>query len=388
MSLSHIAPLSQPITLKLSGKVIRNRLYRTPLSEYASTYDENNVENCGKPMDRYAELYQGAHNFKVNSTCMGDTNCYTELAEGGAGLICTGNIPIHRDNLENYNNAVLDPNNPWDPVAAFAPAVKAAKSRGAIFLPQLQFPGRQVPEFLNKNPKSSSDQQLEPCLNKTYGMPSPLTKAEIKDLVSRYVWASEVLAKAGADGIILHASHGYIMNQFLSPKINKRTDEYGGSLENRARFILEIVNAIKAKLPSDKFVIAAKLNCHDFIEGGQSFAEQCVVIKWLEEAGVDFFDISGGTYASPAWRGNIMTELAERPSQKERGSYFIEWAQELKKVLSRAVIGTTGGWRDSHRMSEAVERGDIDMCGLGRPLREDPDFVNKVLRGEVRRSNL
>ncbi|KAJ5171001.1 uncharacterized protein N7500_003784 [Penicillium coprophilum] len=369
MSASHISPLAQPITLKLSGKVIRNRLYRTPLSEYASTYDENNVENCGKPMDRYAELYQ-------------------ELAEGGAGLICTGNIPIHRDNLENYNNAVLDPNNPWDPVAAFTPAVKAAKSRGAIFLPQLQFPGRQVPEFLNKNPKSSSDQHLEPCLNKTYGKPSPLTKAEIKDLVSRYVWASEVLAKAGADGIILHASHGYIMNQFLSPKINKRTDEYGGSLENRARFILEIVNAIKAKLPSNKFVIAAKLNCQDFIEGGQSFAEQCVVIKWLEDAGVDFFDISGGTYASPAWRGNIMTELAERPSQKERGSYFIEWAQELKKVLSRAVIGTTGGWRDSHRMAEAVERGDIDMCGLGRPLREDPDFVNKVLRGEARRSNL
>jgi 2,4-dienoyl-CoA reductase-like NADH-dependent reductase (Old Yellow Enzyme family) len=101
---------------------------------------------------------------------------------------------------------------------------------------------------------------------------------------------------------------------------------------------LEIVNAIKAKLPSDKFVIAAKLNCQDcqstpshnsrrhsnltihiVIEGGQSFAEQCVVIKWLEDAGVDFFDISGGTYASPAWRGNIMTELAERPSQKERG---------------------------------------------------------------------
>lgn len=98
---------------------------------------------------------------------------------------------------------MLDPNNPWDPVAAFTPAAKAAKSRGAIFLPQLQFPGRQVPEFLNKNPKSSSDQQLEPCLNKTYGKPSPLTKAEIKDLISRYVWASEVLAEAGADGIIV-----------------------------------------------------------------------------------------------------------------------------------------------------------------------------------------
>jgi 2,4-dienoyl-CoA reductase-like NADH-dependent reductase (Old Yellow Enzyme family) len=88
-------------------------------------------------------------------------------------------------------------------VEAFAPAVQAAKSRGALFLPQLQFPGRQVPEFLNPNPKSSADQQLEPCLNKSYGKPSPLTTEEIKDLVQRYVWASEVLSKAGADGIIV-----------------------------------------------------------------------------------------------------------------------------------------------------------------------------------------
>lgn len=103
---------------------------------------------------------------------------------------------------------------------------------------------------------------------------------------------------------------------------------------------------------------------------------------------MDFFDISGGTYESPAWRGNIMKELAERPSQKYRGSYFIEWAQELKKVLSRAVIGTTGGWRDTVRMAEAVERGDVDMIGLGRPLREDPEFVNKAIRGEARLSRL
>lgn len=98
---------------------------------------------------------------------------------------------------------MLDINNPWDPVEAFRPAVQAAKSRGAVFLPQLQFPGRQVPEFLNPNPKSSADQQLGPCLNKTYGKPTPLTTEEIKDLVARYVWASEVLYKAGADGVIV-----------------------------------------------------------------------------------------------------------------------------------------------------------------------------------------
>lgn len=90
---------------------------------------------------------------------------------------------------------------------AFRPAVQAAKSRGALFLPQLQFPGRQVPEFLNANPKSSSSEQLPPCLNKTYGKPSPFTKGEIEDLKRRYVWAAEVLAKAGADGIIVCLVH-------------------------------------------------------------------------------------------------------------------------------------------------------------------------------------
>lgn len=187
--------------------MIKNRLYRTPLSEYAATYDEENVENCGKPLPRYAELYQGMPII----FCILLQKCLTktELADGGAGLICTGNIPIHRDNLENYNNAVLDINNHWDPVEAFRPAVQAAKSRGALFLPQLQFPGRQVPEFLNANPKSSSSEQLPPCLSKTYGKPSPLTKAEIEDLKRRYVWAAKVLAKAGADGIIVCLACSY-----------------------------------------------------------------------------------------------------------------------------------------------------------------------------------
>lgn len=126
-----------------------------------------------------------------------------ELADGGTGVICFGNIPVDRDNLENYHNAVLDPRNPWDPIAAFAPAIRAAKSRGAICLPQLQFPGRQVPEFLNPHPKSASGVQLQPGLNKTYGKPEALTRDEIKQLVNRFVWAAQVLDEAGADGIIV-----------------------------------------------------------------------------------------------------------------------------------------------------------------------------------------
>ncbi|KAL3445390.1 hypothetical protein BJX65DRAFT_319278 [Aspergillus insuetus] len=358
---SRRSPLAQPVTLKLSGKVIPNRIYRTALSEYSGSYDENNVNNTGKPLQRYIDLHQ-------------------ELADGGAGLICFGNIPVHRDHLENLNNVVLDRDQPWDAVEAFRPAIKAAKSRGALCLPQLNFTGRQCPGFLNPNPVSSSDVQLQECMDKTYGIPTPLSKSEIQDIVDRFAWAAKTVVKAGADGIILHAAHGYLINQFLSPHINKRTDEYGGSLENRARFVLEIVKAIKAKLPPDQFVIAAKINCQDFVRGGATFAEQCIVIKWLEDAGVDLFDISGGTYEAPAWRGDLASLGEVQPLAGE--GTFLKWAKDIKKILSRAVIGTTSGWRDSDSMAAAVQRGDIDMCGLGRPLREDPDFPNRVFGGE------
>lgn len=187
----------------MSGKVIPNRLYRTPLSEYASTYDKDSLDNTGKPEDEYRELYQGIPLHSQHSRTGLTIIVQIELADGGSGLICFGNIPIDRNNLENYHNAVLDPRNPWDPVAAFSPAIEAAKSRGAIVLPQLQYPGRQVPEFLNPEPRSASDVQLKPCLNKTYGKPKPFSIKEIEELTERYVWAAKVLAKAGADGIIV-----------------------------------------------------------------------------------------------------------------------------------------------------------------------------------------
>lgn len=135
------------------------------------------------------------------------THCQTDIADGGAGIICTGNIPIHRDYLENAYNAVLDPSNTWNAVQAFTPAIRAAKSRGALLLAQLQFPGRQCPININPNPKAPSDIQLQPCFNKIYGKPTALTIEEIKDLQRRYVWAAQQLAKAGADGVIVSRLH-------------------------------------------------------------------------------------------------------------------------------------------------------------------------------------
>lgn len=105
--------------------------------------------------------------------------------------------------MESKGNAILDARNPWDPVAGFTPAIAAAKSKGAICLAQLQHPGRQCPASINPRPKSASDVLLKPCFNKSYGQPSPLTRAEIKAIVEKYVWASRIMAEAGADGIMV-----------------------------------------------------------------------------------------------------------------------------------------------------------------------------------------
>lgn len=111
---------------------------------------------------------------------------------------------MHRDHLENINNVVLDRDQPWDAVEAFRPAIAAAKSRGALCLPQLNFTGRQCPSFLNSSPVSSSDVQLHDCMDKSYAKPTPLTKTQIQEIIGRFVWAAETVVAAGADGVIVH----------------------------------------------------------------------------------------------------------------------------------------------------------------------------------------
>lgn len=163
--------------------------------------------------------------------------------------------------------------------------------------------------------------------------------------------------------------------------------QYNGSLANRSRFLLKLIVAIKARCPTSRFILAVKLNCSDFIENGANFEDYCTLSRWLEDAGVDFFDISGGTYESPAWRGT-MSSITGRPLAKERGAYFLEWAREMKKGLKRAVLGTTGGWREVESMAKAVKEGEVDMVGMARPLRVEPDLPKRMLTGATRESKL
>ena len=180
----------------------------------------------------------------------------------------------------------------------------------------------------------------------------------------------------------VHAAHGYLISQFLSPMTNRRADEWGGSLENRARFLRTIVAATRAKTGRD-FAISVKLNSSDFQKGGFGADDARQVVAWLEADGVDLIELSGGTYEQPRMLelGGLepVEEIRLRPSTRQREAFFLAFASELKDVV-RVPLMVTGGFRTARGMEEAVRDDRIAVIGLGRPLCGDPLCTQGLLR--------
>lgn len=210
-------------------------------------------------------------------------------------------------------NAIIDRDLPSDYLEDWADVARAAKSEGSLVIGQLNHPGRQVSINIQPYPEAPSDVEHPSTCGVLYGRPTPLTIEGIKDIVQRFAYVASVLHKAGFDGIQvkfchqhqtsislnqtqLHAAHGYLLSQFLARRTNMRNDEYGGSLINRARILLEIISAIKQAVQNPCFIISVKLNSEDFAHDGISADESIMVAKLLENAGVDFIEVSGGTY--------------------------------------------------------------------------------------------
>ena len=207
-------------------------------------------------------------------------------------------------------------------------------------------------------------------------MPRPLTTDEVKGLVQKFIKAAEIASRAGFDGVELHAAHGYLINEFLSPDANQRTDEYGGSLENRERFLLECVRGIKAKVPG--LLLSVRLNMDDFVEGGLSLEESVLIGQHLEAAGVDIIHCSCGTYESGL-------------KSIEPASYTEGWrvymAEALKQKVKVPVI--TGGIIRTPQMADDIIReGKADFVFMARALLADPErhqpggygFVHRDIR--------
>ena len=342
MTASVSALLGSSFALK-NGLKIKNRLFKSAMSEQLGTREHN-------PKPGLAKLYG-------------------RWAEGGIGLSMTGNIMIDRSALGEPKNVVLDE---ASDLTEFKKWATAGKKNGSHIWTQLNHPGKQIPNFIVKVPVAPSAISLRRGLEKGFNKPRALTEAEILVIIKKFATSAKLAQEAGFTGVQIHGAHGYLVSQFLSPRHNQRDDQWGGSLENRMRFVLAVYTAIREQVGAD-FPIGIKLNSADFMKGGFSEEDSMQVVKTLADAGIDLIEISGGTYESPSMMGADVKE-----STLQREAYFLDYAEKVRSQVDTPLV-VTGGFRSSKAMQAALDTGATDFIGVARTTVVDPDFPNKLI---------
>ncbi|MEX1668524.1 NADH:flavin oxidoreductase/NADH oxidase family protein [Zhongshania guokunii] len=344
--MTSITTIASP--LDINTKVdVKNRLFKSAMSEQLA--DAQNA-----PTEKLIRLYRA-------------------WAQGGAGLLVTGNVMVDRNALGEPRNVVLDE---LSDLAKFKLWAEASSENGTQVWMQLNHPGKQVPSFLSKAPVAPSAVPLAGGMESAFACPRALTETEILEIIKRFAWVSARAKECGFTGVQIHSAHGYLVNQFLSPHQNRRDDQWGGNLENRMRFLLEIYRAIRAAVGND-FPVGVKLNSADFQKGGFDETDSIEVIKVLQEEGIDLVEISGGNYETPSMVGDGVSE-----STLKREAYFLDYAEKAQKIMSVPLV-VTGGFRSAAAMNGAIQTGAADMIGLARPLALDPALPNKLIADDA-----
>ncbi len=295
-------------------------------------------------------------------------NLYKRWGAGGAGILMTGNVMVDKDHLVNANVMIAEGENFLDDYTILA---SYAQAHGTQLWMQINHPGRQAPFYLDKAPVSASNIKMP---NKMYLEPRPLAEGEILELIERYGDAALLAKKSGMKGAQIHGAHGYLVSQFLSPLTNIRTDKWGGSLENRARFVLEIYRNMRKKV-GESFPLGIKINSADFQRGAFTEEESMKVIQMLDQEGMDLIEVSGGTYERAAMVGTMQKE-----STKQREAYFMDFIVKVRNKIESPLM-LTGGFRTAASMSKAIENGELDLVGLGRPFCVFPDVAKELISG-------
>ena len=333
--------LFTPITLP-NGTTIKNRFFKSAMSEGMGTRDF-------QPKKNIATLYK-------------------RWAEGGTGLIITGNIMVDPKGTAEPGNIVFDKNSNMEILKNWA---NQGQQHGAKVMVQLNHPGKQAPKTIAKETVAPSAVPLGNGLNKLFSTPRALTTSEVEELVQKFVTSAKITKEAGFSGVQIHAAHGYLISQFLSPHDNRRTDKYGGSLENRMRFLKEIYLGMREELGKD-FTIGIKINSTDFKEDGLTEEDSLKTIIELANLGLDFVEISGGTYERPAMMGAT--------SKSTNQVFFAEYSKKLKQKIEIPVV-VTGGIRSINAMNTLLNYNTTDFIGIARPLTIDPNIPNKIKQG-------
>ena len=288
--------IASPFTLP-SGAVLKNRIAKSAMSENCGTYSNAPTKTL--------------------------INAYAVWAKGNPGLLITGNVMVDAKALGEPRNVVVEDYTHFERLKQWA---KTVEGTGVHLWPQLNHPGRQAFASINKKVVAPSAVPLKMGgASKMFTTATPLTEEEIWDIIKRFGNSARILKEAGFTGCQIHGAHGYLVSQFLSPISNTRTDQWGGPLENRARFVLEVYREIRNQVGPD-YPVGIKINSADFQRGGFTEEESMEVVQILSREGIDLIEISGGTYEKPA-----MVKGNRKQSTIEREAYFFRLYRKSAK---------------------------------------------------------
>ena len=336
--------LFTPLTLP-NGSIIANRLAKASMEENMADADQ-------APSAALIRLYQS-------------------WAEGQAGLILTGNVMVDGRAMTGPGGVVLENGNHLEKFKQWA---QAARSHGAQVWMQINHPGRQMLAALGQQTWAPSAVALDlGGFSKNFSVPKEMTGGDIAEVQRRFVRTAQLAEQSNFTGVEIHAAHGYLLSQFLSPISNKRQDQWGGSIENRARLLIEIVKAARAAV-SPGFAVTVKLNSADFQRGGFSAEDASSVVQMLNGLGLDLIELSGGSYEAPAMQGE-----ARDGRTLAREAYFLEFAQDIAKV-AHVPLMVTGGIR-RRAVAEQVVGSGIAMAGIATALAIEPGLPRQWQSG-------
>lgn len=325
--------IAKPLTLP-NGQRIKNRFFKSAMSETMAT-------DAHQPTEAYAKLYQ-------------------TWAAGGAGIVVTGNVMVdHRAIAEPGNVVVEDEQS----LPILKQCAEAGTANHTQLWMQLNHPGKQSPKYLSSQPVAPSAIPIYGPNAKAFNPPRELTNAEVHEIIAKYVRTAEIAQNAGFTGVQIHGAYGYLVNQFLSRTDNHRNDEFGGSLENRMRFLVDIYEGIRESCGA-QFSISLKMSALDLNVDGFTEHDSIAVIQKMAALGIDLIEISGDDYENSAVG-------------------FSGYAHMMHQLVNVPIV-LSGGFRNISTMEEALGKHDADMIGICTPMVLQPDLPNAILSGNYK----
>ncbi len=328
----------------INGLTLHNRLVRSATWEGMCTAE-------GRPTDKLV-------------------NCYRTLAKGGVGLIVSGFAFVRTEGKQLPGKMGIHTDDFADEMKSLT---KAVHEEGGKICIQLVHAGGQT------DSRNAGRQPLAPSAVKVDQfpeMPAELSLDEISDIVTAFALGAHRARAWGFDAVQLHGAHGYLINQFLSPLTNRRSDEYGGSVENRCRFLLDVYQKVREAVGAD-YPVFIKLNAADNLEGGLANEDGLYAAGKLSEAGIDAIEVSAGTPAS-----GEQSPARTKVNSPEKEAYNLEPARRIRDAVTCPVM-VVGGFRSFEVAKGAVSDDGMDYIAMARPFIREPDLALRWQRGDT-----